>query len=318
MIKSQLPLASILIDNYNYGQFLGEAIESALNQTYPNVEIIVVDDGSTDNSRELIASFGDKIIPVLKTNGGQSSALNAGFAACRGEWIHLLDSDDLFTENKVQRISELATECSIAGMIAHNHAYCAADCTPLDFAPPVIRQRALIDDRRLARRGKLSASLPAHSGLCIRRDVLQSISPLPSEIRMGIDNYLKWVIMSLYPVLLVPDVLAKQRIHGSNAGTILARTGGAEARVGLATQNATITFHMKKEQPHLKKLAWKQYGRILYGLRSCKSKEARAIEHSIRSRYSVVESSPSCAFYVAAAFTKAYVEDLLHKNILRA
>ena len=77
------PLVSILINNYNYGYFLGAAIESALSQTYQNIEIIVVDDGSTDNSREIIAHYGNHIIPILKENGGQASAFNAGFAASR-------------------------------------------------------------------------------------------------------------------------------------------------------------------------------------------------------------------------------------------
>jgi glycosyltransferase involved in cell wall biosynthesis len=69
------PFVSILINNYNYGRFLQEAIDSALNQTYSPTEVIVVDDGSTDNSREIIASYGNKIIPVLKENGGQARPL---------------------------------------------------------------------------------------------------------------------------------------------------------------------------------------------------------------------------------------------------
>src|SRR5262249_37192835 len=81
---SQLPSASIVINNYNYGRFLREAITSALNQTPSGVEIIVVDDGSLDDSREVIAAFGERVIPVLKENGGQASALNAGFRASRG------------------------------------------------------------------------------------------------------------------------------------------------------------------------------------------------------------------------------------------
>lgn len=64
----KLPLVSIIINNYNYGRFLREAIDSALNQTYPHVEVIVVDDGSTDGSQEIITSYGDRVIPVLKEN----------------------------------------------------------------------------------------------------------------------------------------------------------------------------------------------------------------------------------------------------------
>ena len=72
MVQSDL-LVTILINNYNYGRFLRDAIDSALNQTYRNLEVIVVDDGSTDESREVIASYGDRIIPVLKENGERLS-----------------------------------------------------------------------------------------------------------------------------------------------------------------------------------------------------------------------------------------------------
>ncbi|NEQ67311.1 MAG: glycosyltransferase, partial [Symploca sp. SIO2D2] len=63
---SNNPLVSILINNYNYGRFLSEAIDSALKQSYSNIEVIVVDDGSTDNSQEIIKSYGEKIVPILK------------------------------------------------------------------------------------------------------------------------------------------------------------------------------------------------------------------------------------------------------------
>ena len=96
------PLVSIIVNNYNYGRFVGEAIESALAQSYRNTEVIVVDDGSTDNSREVIAGYGSRIIPVLKANGGQGSAFNAGFAASRGEFVLFLDADDVQEPNAIE------------------------------------------------------------------------------------------------------------------------------------------------------------------------------------------------------------------------
>src|SRR5713226_5859186 len=93
--------ASIIVNNYNYGRFLKDAIDSALHQSYPGVEVIVVDDGSTDHSREIIASYGDRIIPVLKENGGQASAFNAGFSQSRGKVIFFLDSDDAMLHTAV-------------------------------------------------------------------------------------------------------------------------------------------------------------------------------------------------------------------------
>jgi glycosyltransferase involved in cell wall biosynthesis len=92
--SSNLPLASIIITSYNYEKFLPQAIDSALKQSYPVKEIIVVDDGSTDNSRHIINSYGDQIIPVFKKNGGITSATNAGFFASQGEliffWIRMI------------------------------------------------------------------------------------------------------------------------------------------------------------------------------------------------------------------------------------
>jgi glycosyltransferase involved in cell wall biosynthesis len=89
-----MSLASVVIDNYNYARFLPEAIDSALRQTWPDTEVVVVDDGSTDDSRRIMAGYGDRIVPVLKPNGGQNSALNAGFARSRGSVVLFLDADD--------------------------------------------------------------------------------------------------------------------------------------------------------------------------------------------------------------------------------
>jgi glycosyltransferase involved in cell wall biosynthesis len=102
-----MPLVSIIVTSYNYGRFLSAAVDTALNQTYRNIEVIVVDDGSTDNSREIIASYGERILPVLKDNGGQASAFNAGFSLSKGSIIIFLDSDDKLGPNAVDEVVKI-------------------------------------------------------------------------------------------------------------------------------------------------------------------------------------------------------------------
>src|SRR5438105_2154973 len=90
---------SIIINNYNYAQFLEQAVESALAQTYPNCEVIVVDDGSADGSREVLNKFEGRATIILQENRGQVAALNNGLKRATGDLILFLDSDDvLFPE----------------------------------------------------------------------------------------------------------------------------------------------------------------------------------------------------------------------------
>ena len=102
------PLVSIVIPVYNGANYVAEAIESALNQTYKNIEIIVVNDGSTDKTENIAKSYGDKIKYYYKDNGGVASALNLGIKESKGEYISWLSHDDIYFENKIERqIKEL-------------------------------------------------------------------------------------------------------------------------------------------------------------------------------------------------------------------
>jgi glycosyltransferase involved in cell wall biosynthesis len=100
-------LVSVIINNYNYSRFLKEAIESILSQSYQMFEIIVVDDGSTDNSIELLTehySIHKKIFTIAKTNAGQLSCFNVGVKAAKGEIIFFLDSDDTYKSTYLEEI----------------------------------------------------------------------------------------------------------------------------------------------------------------------------------------------------------------------
>ena len=94
---------SIIIPVYNGENYIREAIDSALSQTYKNIEIIVVNDGSKDNTDEICKSYGKKIKYIKKENGGVATALNTGIKAAKGQYIAWLSHDDLYKENRIEK-----------------------------------------------------------------------------------------------------------------------------------------------------------------------------------------------------------------------
>lgn len=103
-ITQPQPLVSVVIATYNMGQYIGQAIESVLNQTWDNLEIIVVDDGSTDNTQDVIRAFSDnkKVIYIKNENQGQPKAKNCGVKNAKGDFIAFCDADDLWEPNKLE------------------------------------------------------------------------------------------------------------------------------------------------------------------------------------------------------------------------
>ena len=106
MIMSQTPLISVVIPNYNYGRYLSQAIDSVLAQSYSNMEIVVVDDGSTDNSEEVLRSYEDRVRWFRQENEGVSTARNFGVEKSHGALIAFLDADDVWLPNKLELQAE--------------------------------------------------------------------------------------------------------------------------------------------------------------------------------------------------------------------
>jgi len=231
-------LVSIIINNYNYGLFLQEAITSAQDQTYPYTEVVVVDDGSTDNSQEIILSYGDKIIPLLKENGGQASALNAGFSISQGEVVIFLDADDYLFPHTVERV--VAAWTAGGAKVQYHLKIVDALGHPLGFYPP---PGTSLDSGEiwpvLLEKGYYLTS--STSGNAFRRAVLDQIFPIPEdEFRISADGYLVNLVPFYGQVISIQEALGAYRLHGSNAwgeaATITSDRFSKYVRHGLQTE----------------------------------------------------------------------------------
>ncbi len=125
-------MISVLINNYNYEQFIGEAIESVLSQDYKDFEIIIVDDGSTDKSKNIIESFNDnRIKTIYKENGGQLSCFNSALEYINGDIVAFLDSDDKYKKDYLKNIAQFYKNNSNCDFLYTNIDYIESDKNPL-------------------------------------------------------------------------------------------------------------------------------------------------------------------------------------------
>ncbi len=208
------PLVTVLIDTYNYGQFIEEAVESALAQEFPREqrEILVVDDGSTDDTTERLKKYGDAIRYLRKPNGGQASAFNFGFAEARGEIIATLDADDLWMPQKLRRVCETFAKNPEAGMVYHrSYMWRGGKEAQEDSHFCEVSGRVLESQVSL-----LSYPMVATSCLAFRRSTLNKLLPIPEALWSQADAYLTALVIFVSPVAALPEFLAKYRVHGAN------------------------------------------------------------------------------------------------------
>jgi glycosyltransferase involved in cell wall biosynthesis len=208
------PFVSIIINNYNYDRFLAEAIESAINQTYPHAEVIVVDDGSTDTSREIITGYGDRIISILQPNGKQAAAFNSGFAKSKGDIIVFLDSDDYLFPHTVEKIvavwkpefSKVHYRLTVVDTVGKSLGYSSPQgSSPLSSGEV---WKTLLD-----KGGYVSTPT---SGNALNRCVLEKLFPIPDEYKLTADDYLSFQVPFYGNVAAIEEPLGAYRIHDAN------------------------------------------------------------------------------------------------------
>ena len=217
-------LVSIIINNYNYDRFLAEAIDSALNQTYKNIEVIVVDDGSTDNSRQIIAEYGERIIPILQPNGKQAAAFNSGFARSRGEIIIFLDSDDYLVPQAVTEI--VAVWRADLAKVHYRLSVVDGAGESLGYSSPqgsVPLSQGKVWQTLLSRGGYISTPT---SGNAISRKALKDLFPIPDRYKLTADDYLSFQVPFYGEIAAIETPLGVYRVHDSNQWALATVTGG--------------------------------------------------------------------------------------------
>ncbi len=231
---------SVIIPNYNYAKFLPFAIDSVLAQTENVDEIIVVDDGSTDNSKDVLASYGDKIITVFQDNNGQASALNNGFNTSTGDIIFFLDADDLFSPEKVETIKNVYKNNPHTAWVFHelehrNTHTSDTGCT-LPEQHEEVTYALSIDQRQNMLNGFIDYDAPATSGLSFRRNFLQDLFPLPTANSVTIsDHYIKFYSLSKATGIHLSLPLGSLVIHGDNIYTQRKNVDAIKGRIFINT-----------------------------------------------------------------------------------
>ncbi|WP_404789617.1 glycosyltransferase family 2 protein [Altericista sp. CCNU0014] len=241
------PSVSIIINNYNYEQFLPQSVDSALNQSYQHCEVIVVDDGSTDRSRTVLTSYGDRIRAIFQPNGKQAAALNAGFAACKGDIILFLDADDYLLPAAVEQI--VAAFQPGVGKVHFRLEVVDGSSEPLGYFIPSVGMSLAAGEvwRKLLQTSSYVSS--PMSGNAYRRETLIPIFPIPDAYKTTADDYLM-ISTPFYAGELagIDEPIGAYRVHASNQWALTAVSGSRFRRfVTHDVQNFALLQQRAKE-----------------------------------------------------------------------
>jgi glycosyltransferase involved in cell wall biosynthesis len=206
------PLVSVVIPTYNYAQFVSEAIRSVLAQTFRDFEIIVIDGGSTDDTRSIVEQLGAQVRYIYQENQGPIVARNTGIQAARGQYIAFLDADDLWLPHKLERQMALMQLQPEVGLVYS---------TIYQFeskSGAIVGEYPLSDCRQghVLRDLYLQCFVPSPTPL-VRKSVLDDVGVFDENIRYGSEDWDLWLrIAARYDFVFVPEPLAKYRYHTSH------------------------------------------------------------------------------------------------------
>ena len=208
------PLVSVIIPTYNRNVYICDAIDSVLTQTYKNIEVVVVDDGSTDNTRDILFRYGSKINCIFQENAGPSAARNNGIRQSNGELIAFLDSDDVWLPEKLYHQVKLIEQSQNIGLVGCG--FYKINTSGEITSDPII-QREYNDQKKffveLLIRNIISGGT---SGSLIRRKCFDKVGLFSEDLWVGEDHDLWIRIAKHYDVKFVEKSLLKIRFHNQH------------------------------------------------------------------------------------------------------
>jgi len=214
-MTSSPPLLSIIIPNFNYAHYIGLTIDSALALDWERKEIIVVDDGSTDGSVEVIKRYGDKVRLITKPNGGQRSAVNAAFPLANGELIYILDSDDIVYPNMAREAIPLwkpdVAKVQFCLQIIDGDGRPYGGSFP-NYPADITHEKVM--------RELLETALypcPPTSGNIYSKRALENLFPIPEQEKFSSDSYLNTLSPLYGKVVSLNKTLGDYRMHDNNS-----------------------------------------------------------------------------------------------------
>lgn len=223
------PIISVIIPTYNNSRFIKFALESLFQQIYPeeNTEIIVVDDGSTDDTSEVLKEYKEKIIYVRQRRMGIANARNTGMSKAKGEIIAFLDADDIWSEERLQRVVNTFKDKKDIGLVYHPFALVDSNGHVIhkNFYKAFGYKEGLsgwVTEDILA--GRIFCG---GSSFAFRKEIIDKLYPVPEDIKRGVDYYMTSVAACYATVEYIPDILGKYRLHETNT-TMFADHGNYE------------------------------------------------------------------------------------------
>jgi glycosyltransferase involved in cell wall biosynthesis len=231
--SSRAPLVSVIIPAYNAARFVHQAVQSVLEQTYGHHEIIVVDDGSTDETREVLRRFHGRLTYLSQPNRGAAAARNNGIRAAKGDFLCFLDADDLWVLNKLQfQVDFLQKHPNIALLSGRCQKFIDDGSAYAPFgAQDLVERTARLFPASTAFTKLLKYNFIPTSTVMIRKQSFERVGFFDSNL-IPVEDRDMWLrISASFDVAHLPWVLCAKRLHPTNISTDKARMLYTRARV---------------------------------------------------------------------------------------